>query len=90
MTLGFTVIFQCIVMLHDSDEYRFVAVEEFGIVSSYSPRTLRGDIQTMVFVSIYHRIHVLHPVVVVVVVVVCLLLVSSDACRGQAHKLYDL
>ena len=38
-------------MLHDSEEYRFIVVEENGIVQSYSPRLIRGDIQTMVYVS---------------------------------------
>ena len=43
---------QCLVMLHGSMDYKFVVVEEFGIVSSYNPRTVFGDIQTMVIVSI--------------------------------------
>jgi hypothetical protein len=44
-------------MLHGGDDYRFVRVEEFGYVSSYNPRLLGGDIQTMVDVSpIYHRL----------------------------------
>ena len=38
-------------MLHDSSQYKFVVVEDFGIVSQYAPRTIRGDIQTMVYVS---------------------------------------
>ncbi len=38
-------------MLHGSPTYKFVVVEEFGIVSSYNPRTVFGDIQTMVSVS---------------------------------------
>ena len=42
---------QAVVMLHSSDKYRFIVVENFGIVSSYSPRTLTGDIQTMVHVG---------------------------------------
>ncbi len=42
---------QSIVTLHDSDKYKFVVVEDFGIVSQYAPRTIRGDIQTMVYVS---------------------------------------
>ena len=42
---------QVVAMLHGSQDYRFIAVEEFGIVSSYSPRTVAGDIQTMVNVS---------------------------------------
>ena len=38
-------------MLHGSDDYRFIAVESMGIVKSYTPRTLAGDVQTMVDVS---------------------------------------
>ena len=48
---------ECIVMLHGSDNYKFVVIEEFGIVSSYAPRTISGDIQTMMFVSITSVIH---------------------------------
>ena len=43
---------QIIVMLHGSQDYKFVVTEEFGIVSSYAPRTVFGDVQTMVVVSI--------------------------------------
>ena len=39
-------------MLHGSSDYKFVVVEEFGIVSSYNPRTVFGDIQTMVMASV--------------------------------------
>ena len=39
-------------MLHGSQDYKFVVTEEFGIVSSYAPRTVFGDVQTMVVVSI--------------------------------------
>ena len=42
---------QIIVMLHGSPDYKFVVTEEFGIVSSYAPRTVFGDVQTMVLVS---------------------------------------
>ena len=44
-------VLQTIVTLADSDDYRFVHVENMGIVSSYSPRTTRGDHQVMIFVS---------------------------------------
>ena len=44
-------VLQTIITLADSDEYRFVHVENMGIVSSYSPRTTRGDHQVMIFVS---------------------------------------
>ena len=39
------------VTLHDSDDYRFVVVGKMGIVSSYSPRTTRGNVQTMVYLQ---------------------------------------
>ena len=38
-------------MLHGSQDYKFVVTEDFGIVSSYAPRTVFGDVQTMVVVS---------------------------------------
>ena len=44
-------VFQSLVTLHDSDDYRFVVVDDFGIVNSYAPRLARGNIQTMVYVS---------------------------------------
>ena len=44
-------LFQSLVTLHDSEDYRFVVVDDFGIVSSYAPRLARGNIQTMVYVS---------------------------------------
>lgn len=40
---------ECLVTLHDSDDHAFIVVEKDGIVSSYKPRLLRGDIQTMVY-----------------------------------------
>ena len=43
--------FQAVLMLHGGEDYRFVIVEDFGIVSSYAPRTIAGDIQIMVYVS---------------------------------------
>ena len=48
--------FQIIVMLHGSPDYKFVIVEDFGIVSSYAPRTVFGDVQTMVVVSTWLEI----------------------------------
>ncbi|KAI0217799.1 Alpha-2-macroglobulin-P [Lamellibrachia satsuma] len=43
---------ECLVTLHDSDEYVFVIVNTGNKVqSSYAPRTTRGDIQTMVYVE---------------------------------------
>lgn len=43
--------FQCLVTVLDSEDYCHVIVRD-GYVSSYSPRTARGDFQTMVYVSI--------------------------------------
>ena len=37
--------------LHGSDSYRFITVADNGIVSSYNPRTVSGDVQTSVYVS---------------------------------------
>ncbi len=42
---------QILITLHGSRDYVFVNVEESGYVSSYSPRTTAGDVQTMVYVS---------------------------------------
>ena len=65
-------------MLHGSDDYRFIAVESMGIVKSYTPRTLAGDVQTMVDVSD---------------VIICCHLISTLQCRyfkayctGTSHK----
>ena len=41
---------QTIVTLIGSDDYRFVVVGDFGVVSSYNPRTILGDVQTVVYV----------------------------------------
>ncbi|CAD5111927.1 DgyrCDS1188 [Dimorphilus gyrociliatus] len=40
---------ECLVTVHDSDDYRIVLVEDYGYVNSYNPRTTRGDIQTMIY-----------------------------------------
>lgn len=37
--------------MHGGDNYEFVIVEDMGFVFSYSPRTHKGDHQTIVFVS---------------------------------------
>ncbi|KAK2182230.1 hypothetical protein NP493_362g02042 [Ridgeia piscesae] len=43
---------ECLVTLHDSDDYVFVLVNTgHQVQSSYAPRTTRGDIQTMVYVE---------------------------------------
>lgn len=48
-------------MLHDSDRYRHVIVDDYhGRVNSYNPKTARGNIQTMVYVScVVHSLVVL-------------------------------
>nr|UCK81480.1 macroglobulin-complement related protein-like 2 [Arenicola marina] len=38
---------EAMITLHGSDDYEFVIVEEYGIVSSYTPRTSHGDVQVM-------------------------------------------
>ena len=38
-------------MLHGSDSYSFINVEDYGISNSYNPRTTKGDIQIRVEVS---------------------------------------
>ena len=40
-----------LVMLHDSPDYKFVHVEENGIVSSYGARLSAGTHQHLVYVS---------------------------------------
>ncbi len=40
-------------MLHGNDAFRFVNVEDFGFVRSYSPRLTAGDVQIMVPVSYF-------------------------------------
>ncbi|XP_076470049.1 CD109 antigen-like [Babylonia areolata] len=42
---------EVLITMHGSDEYEFVLVEEMGVVSSYNPRTHRGDKQTIVFLE---------------------------------------
>ena len=42
---------QAELILHDSDDYRFVHVESFGVANAYAPRTSRGNHQHVVFVS---------------------------------------
>jgi hypothetical protein len=40
-------ILQVIIMLHGDPLYKFIHVEDFGYVVSYSPRTSFGDFQSM-------------------------------------------
>ena len=44
--------------LHGHDDYRFVAVEEMGLVESFDPRLIAGDIQIMVYVSNFVSLHI--------------------------------
>ena len=39
--------------LYGSEDHRFVNVEDYGVVSSYSPRLSSGDHQTMVYVKFF-------------------------------------
>ena len=39
--------------LYGSEDHRFVNVEDYGVVSSYSPRLSSGDHQTMVYVRVF-------------------------------------
>ena len=43
---------KALVTLHGSDSYRFITVADNGIVSSYNPRTVSGDVQTSVYVRL--------------------------------------
>lgn len=43
---------QVLILLHGDEDYRFVVVEDFGYVVSYNPRTIKGDVQTMLSVSV--------------------------------------
>jgi len=42
---------EVLVLLHGDPDYRFIIVEDFGYVVSYSPRTFQGDVQTMVSIK---------------------------------------
>lgn len=44
--------FQVIVVLHGGENYRFVMIEDNGLVSSYSPRLSAGDHMIMVMVCL--------------------------------------
>lgn len=44
-------ILQVLIMLIGDPAYKFIHVEDFGYVSSYTPRTSFGDFQTMLSVS---------------------------------------
>lgn len=51
------------VILAPSDDYKFVQVEAFGIVSSYSPRLTSGEHQHLVYIKPYDQVIVHVPVV---------------------------
>ncbi|ELT94901.1 hypothetical protein CAPTEDRAFT_205407 [Capitella teleta] len=74
-------------MLHDSDEYRFVAVEDFGIVSSYNPRTLRGDIQTMVYLEKGSVTEIHIPIIPVVDGCITIRLVANTFIYGDKEEM---
>ncbi|OQR66876.1 CD109 antigen-like, partial [Tropilaelaps mercedesae] len=54
---------QAELILRDSDDYRFVHVEPFGVVHTYSPRLSRGDHQHVVFIKAWQHIIIHVPVV---------------------------
>ncbi|XP_028967183.1 CD109 antigen [Galendromus occidentalis] len=54
---------QAELILHDSDDYRFVHVESFGVVNAYKPRTSRGNHQHVVFIKAWQHIIIHVPVV---------------------------
>ena len=44
-------LFQCIVKLHESDKYKMVYVDDYGVVSSYNPQLIDPPVEIMVYVS---------------------------------------
>ncbi|VVC38101.1 Hypothetical protein CINCED_3A025405 [Cinara cedri] len=54
---------EALVVLSGSDSYKFVHVEDDGIVSSYNPRTSHGDHQILVFVKFQDAKFVYLPIV---------------------------
>ena len=49
---------QAIVVLHGDDSYRFIMVEDNGVVSSYAPRLSGGD--HMIMVTVRLKLQILH------------------------------
>ncbi|XP_065221551.1 CD109 antigen-like [Planococcus citri] len=54
---------EAVVLLEGSDSYKFVHVEEEGIVSSYSPRTSFGEHQFFVYIKAQDAVIVYLPIV---------------------------
>lgn len=54
---------QAELILHDSEDYRFVHVQPFGIVSSYNPKTSNGEHQHVVFIKAWQHIIIHLPIV---------------------------
>lgn len=54
---------ECLVTVHDSDDYRIVLVEDYGFVKSYDPRTTRGDIQTMIYLRASDMVTIHFPII---------------------------
>ncbi|ELT87097.1 hypothetical protein CAPTEDRAFT_227765 [Capitella teleta] len=71
----------CLVTLHDSDSYRHIVVQD-GVTNSYSPRTARGDFQTMVYVNAGHMSTVYFPVLPLASSVVTVV-ISATSFMGQ-------
>jgi hypothetical protein len=53
---------EAVVILHDSPDYEFIHVEEFGYVVSYAPRTSIGEHHHLVFVRGEDELEILLPI----------------------------
>lgn len=57
---------EALITLHGGETYRFIHVEDFGYVSSYSPRVSAGDVQIMVEIEAGHQKYVHFPVLPII------------------------
>ncbi|CAH1779511.1 unnamed protein product [Owenia fusiformis] len=85
---------EALVTLHRSPDYRYVIVEEFGIVSSYAPRLGTGDLQTLVYVEPGEYAYVHMPVLpikdnFVDVTVSATSFIGGDSVTKRMHIIYD-
>ena len=53
---------ETVIILHGSDDYEFIQVEEFGHVMSHNPRTTKGDHHHLVFVRGQDEVEVHLPI----------------------------
>ena len=53
---------ECLLTLKGSDDYEFIHVEQYGYVTSYSPRTSKGDHQHLVYVRGENEVDVHFPI----------------------------